>query len=381
MKKSILIVALAALVAGSASAQLKGEDVLKQFSSSSSPEQLTALISKIQPELANSKDAALWFAAGKAEFTLYDQLQVAKTVKKADIPAKDLADALMTGYGYLKQALPLDTVFQFEKDGSPKIDKKTGTQKFKVKYSEEINNLLKGHAADFGNTANTCFSAQEYASAATAFGLYGKLAKEVNPQLPDSVYSEIKFFEGYSQYANKDYLNSLHNLLAAQKLGYTANNIGAYVNASVANLVQSYMDTKDYAGAYTTLDKLIALEPSNGMFYDFKGIVFENDTTKANAIDEAQALYLKATEVDPKCAQAFFDAGRSYYLQAKRIIDDPKNATATNAQLAPKLLPLYDKAMPYLNKAKEIDSSIKNAQLYIDDINYKLGFLRPDKKK
>lgn len=382
MKKSILLVALAALVAGSASAQIKGADALKKITSSASVEQLTSLINEVKPQLSNSKDGVLWYAAGKAQFALYDQLQVAKSVKKQEVSDQDLSNALMTGYDYLQQALALhvDTVLQYEKDGSPKMDKKTGTQKFKVmKYSSEINDLLKGHVGDFGTVANNLFNSQSYGAAGTAFGLYGDLVKQVNPQIADSVIAEIKFFEGYSQYGNKEYAKSLKSLSEAKKLGYTANSIDAFLQSSIANRLQEFVEKKDFADGYAMIDKYLAEQPGNGMLYYFKGFLTEADSTKTDALAEAQALYVQGAEVDPTCAEVYFDAGRTFWQQAQNLIIN--NPNATNAQLGPKVLPLLNQALPYLQKAKELDTkgTIKNIQVLLDDIDYKLGLLNAKK--
>ena len=64
-------------------------------------------------------------------------------------------------------------------------------------------------------------------------------------------------------------------------------------------------------------------------------------------------FYRKATEVDPTYANAFFDVGRCLYLQAQKIIDD--NPNATNKELVPKIKPIYDEAIPFLEKASQLN--------------------------
>lgn len=82
---------------------------------------------------------------------MYDALTAMKMLKQ-DVSSSDMAQALLNGFKYYETALPLDTIPEVNKDGSPKIDKKTGLQKVKVKYSAEIQNTLLAHINDFLTT-------------------------------------------------------------------------------------------------------------------------------------------------------------------------------------------------------------------------------------
>ena len=93
---------------------------------------------------ANAQTAEELYKAGKAEFEKYDKLYgeyVLAHQQKEDAPdatATERATALMKGFELLQKALPLDTVIEKNKDGSVKMDKKTGKPKFKTKYSKDI---------------------------------------------------------------------------------------------------------------------------------------------------------------------------------------------------------------------------------------------------
>ena len=79
---------------------------------------------------AQAQTAEELFKAGKAEFDKYDKLFGEYTLahgQNPDAPDATLAErsaALMTGFDLLQKALPLDTVIEVNKDGTPKIDKK-----------------------------------------------------------------------------------------------------------------------------------------------------------------------------------------------------------------------------------------------------------------
>lgn len=88
---------------------------------------------------------------------------------------------------------------------------------------------------------------------------------------------------------------------------------------------------------------------------------------------------MKAVELDKTFANGFYDLGRVLYAKADKIIEE--NPSATNTQLAPKLLPIYDKALPLFKKAQELDpdGSKTQAKRFIEDLEYKLEILRPAK--
>ncbi|MCF0182325.1 MAG: hypothetical protein HUK11_08770, partial [Muribaculaceae bacterium] len=182
MKKSILILACASLLACNAAAQ----------------------------------DAKTLFEQGKAALEKYDKMNADVMIQKAKDPnagdagAAERAAILMEGIDMLKKALPLDTVYEVNKDGTPKIDKKTGAQKFKVKYSKQIQDLLVGHINDLGNVGDSFFQSNDFKNAFVAYGAYADalnspLAKERNFVLADSVFGQILFMQGYAAYQIQDF--------------------------------------------------------------------------------------------------------------------------------------------------------------------------------
>jgi tetratricopeptide (TPR) repeat protein len=106
-------------------------------------------------------------------------------------------------------------------------------------------------------------------------------------------------------------------------------------------------------------------DPKNGTLHDILGFT----TELKDGVDAALPFYRKATEVDPTYANAFFDVGRCLYLQAQKIIDD--NPNATNKELVPKIKPIYDEAIPFLEKASQLNPDDTKAKNVLDDILYK----------
>ena len=253
----------------------------------------------------------------------------------------------------------------------PKLNK-DGSKKVKTKYSKEIVGALTSHMGDIANAGNIYLQANDWQGAADAFGKYADIASSAfaiknGVAAPDSILSEVRFYQGYAQYQVQDFENAYYSLDKARKLGYTDNNIVDFQTSALANMVQGMLDKNEYDKANNFIDNALKGDPNNATLHDIKGFTVE----LKDGVDAALPFYRKATETDPTYANAFFDVGRCLYLQAQKIIDD--NPNATNKELVPKLKPIYDAAIPYLEKAIELNTNPNDnkAKNVLDDILYK----------
>ena len=155
------------------------------------------------------------------------------------------------------------------------------------------------------------------------------------------------------------------------KNGYTDNQVGDFKNSCIANIIQGFVSDSNFVAANDRIDVAIADEPQSGFLQDIKGFIVE----QKDGLIAAEQYYQRATELDPKFANAFYDLGRVIYYKADQIIE--ANPTATNAELAPKLIPLYNQALPLFNKAKELDPNNQaQSHRFVEDIEYKLELLK-----
>lgn len=375
MKKIILLAACAAFTAASAMAQMSLVKDLSKLAGSGNPQDLATVLEQIQPALVNAEsagDVLTWYTAGKAAFGIYDKMLAAKMMQQ---PVDDgaMAELLSAGFEFYQKALPLDTVIQLEKDGTPKIDKKTGLPKVKTKYSDEILGSLTSHMGDIADIGNSCLQSEKWDMAASAFHNFAEIstspfAKKQGIVPADSTLAQVRFFEGYAFYQAKQYEPAYFAFTKAMKLGYKENNVEEFNNSSLANLIQVMLDAKDYAKAYTWIDNAIANDPNDPVLYDMKGFAKELET---EGVEEAIPFYKQACQLGPDNSSANYDMGRCLYLRAQKIIDE--NLNMSTQQLAPKVKPIYDEAMPYLQKAVSLNGEqASKAQRIIDDINYKL---------
>jgi len=373
MKKVILLGAAAIMMASSASAQISLVKDLAKKAGSSKVEDLMGVLTQIKPALTNSEsagDVLTWYTAGKAAFGAYDKMLEQKLLQQP-VDTKAMGEALSDGFTYYQKALSLDTIVETNKDGSIKYNK-DGSKKVKTKYSKEIVSVLAGHVGDVANLGNDYLQAEDYAGAAKAFGNYADIASTpfaiaAGAAADNETMGQVRFFQGYSQYQIKDFANAYENFTKARKFGYTDNNIVDFQTSSLANIVQTMLDNKEYNKAYDFIDNALVNDPNNATLHDMKGFTKELEL----GVDEALPYYLKAVEVDPTYANGQFDVGRTYYLQAQKIIDD--NPNATTKELKPKVKPLYDKAIPYLQKSLELNPDNTKPKSVLDDIDYKLS--------
>ena len=375
MKKLILFGA-AIMIAFGASAQMSLVKDLAKKATSGNPMDLAAVLEQIEPALTNpesANDVLTWFTAGKAAFGMYDELYKAKLLGQ---PIEDdmMAAALMGGYEYFQKALPLDTIVEVDKKtGAPKLNS-DGTKKVKTKYSKDIIGALTSHLGDIANVGNIFLQGSNWEGAAAAFGNYADLASSAfavaqGVSAPEDVLGEVRFYQGYSLYQIQDFANAYEALTKARKLGYTDNNIVDFQTSSLANMIQGMLDKEEYAKAGEFIDNALKGDPMNGVLHDIKGFT----TELTEGVDAALPFYRRAAEVDPNYANAHFDVGRCLYLQAQKIIDD--NPNLTDKDLFPKIKPLYDQAIPFLQKAADLNPDDNKAKNVLDDILYKFELM------
>ena len=367
----MILFAAAAIMAFGASAQMSLVKDLAKKAASGNPQALMEVIQAIEPAFENpetANDVLTYFTYGKAAFGLYDEMYKMKLMQQ---PVDDdmMNELLSSAYECYMEALPLDSVPELDKNGAPKLNK-DGSKKIKTKYSKEIIGALTSHMGDIANAGNVYLQASNWEKAAASFGNYANIASSAfaianGVAAPDSTLSQVRFFEGYSLYQIQKFAEAYDAFTKARKLGYTDNNIVDFQTSSLANMVQGMLDKNEYDKAFAFIDNALKADPMNGTLHDILGFT----TELKDGVDAALPFYRKATEVDPNYANAFFDVGRCLYLQAQKIIDD--NPNATNKELVPKIKPIYDEAIPFLEKATQLNPDDNKAKNVLDDILYK----------
>lgn len=314
------------------------------------------------------------FKEGKEKFEVYDDAQ-AKLLLQQPIDTFVVGSALLDGYDLFMKALPLDSVPEVNKDGSPKIDKKTGKQKIKTKYSKDIVNIIAGHHNDFVAVGQMFNEAQNYAMAAKAWGIYASLPSaeflgDKKPELPDSTIAQFRYYEGVMQFQAKDNKSALDAFYTALDLGYDYKESTDMIKYLVGLSVDECLKEKKYDECDQVLSRAMQKCPKEAVFVLFKGILVESQTED---IEQAIKYYKEATEKDPTLAIAFYHVGRYYNNKAVNMMNAEENLNLTDEELGKLIDPICLEAKPYLEKAVELDPANGEAKRMLNWVNDRLN--------
>lgn len=362
-----------------------------------------AMRTKLAPAFADetSKNSAqTWFVAAKLELKEFDDLWKKKMLGQT-VDLNVLGSALISSYDYLMKALPLDSVPEIDKKtGEPKVDKKTGKVKMKTKYSGKIVGLMAENYNPLNIVASELYGDKQYGKAVNAWEYCATMPsmKCFNgkiPQLADTVVGELRFFQGIALWQNDNPKDAIGAFEKARKLGYTkkeaydyALNCAVQIKdddkiADIAKeampiygkedgqyiriLINYFLVKEDFAKANEILDKAIAEEPQNAEFVNLKGNLVE----RQSSIEDAKPYFEEAVRLDPNSSKANYDLGRYYYNKAIKVRDEKTDLTGED--LAKLTDPLYEQALPYLEKAYQLDDGNLDARNALRSIYYQLG--------
>ncbi len=323
---------------------------------------------------AQNNDAKTLFESGKAKLTKFDELQV-KLQMKQPVDTVELCNNLMGGYEDLVKALPLDTIVEKEKDGTPKIDKKTGKVKVKTKYSKDIIGLIKGHHNDFMVVGDCYNRSKDYLKAAKAWETYADLPKaefmgKDKPVLADSTAGMFHYYAGVMYFQAKDDKKALESFSKSLNLGYDTKEVKDMLKYEYGRVIGDYLEKKEYAQCEAMIDKAIAQSPKEALYVMFKGIFIES---KEDNIEPAFQYYEKAVQMDPTLAQAQYHVGRYYNNKAVNLMNADANKNLNDAELGKIIKPICAKAKPYLEKAVELDETNADAKRLLNWVNDRLS--------
>lgn len=405
MKKLSLILTCALFAAGSSYAQKSlVETVNKTVESYDSD--FRAARTQLQPALTNEEtkdNAQTWFVAGKIEYGLYDQLLGKKQLKQP-VDDAEMGTALLDGYKYYVKALELDSVPERKKDGTVKTDKK-GNVKVKTKYSKDIVSNIAGHYNDYSDVASIFYDAKDFKKAFECWEIFTTLPKSTmlgnkTPFLPDTIIGQVQFFQGIAAWQAEDNKKAIESFKKAISNGYVKKEVYDYALSNyvalndnegivavaeqalplfgnedsqyISILINNYINKGEFDKATEMLDKAIAANPTNAEFYDVKGTLYENKKDNETAL----TYFKKAIELNPEYAKGYFDVGRYYYNKAVKVNEGlDKNLTATELAKAfdEQIKPLYREALPYMEKAYQLDSTNSDVKHALRNIYYLLG--------
>ncbi|MBR3950347.1 MAG: tetratricopeptide repeat protein [Bacteroidaceae bacterium] len=364
----------------------------------------------IQEALAgeSAEDVKAWYVAGNIEQRFFEkeneQAQFGMAVKEAEM---DLA--LENGYKYYRKAVALDTL-------------PNAKGKVKPKYIKNIQKDLLANSDGYINAGVRYFNAQEYMKAYEMWNIFIEIRDlpfmaSMAKQMPaDSIYAMLEYNAALAALNTGDRDLTLKALLRAKGNGYEQNNVykfivGQYeIAQDTANLVSIlnegnelfsnldvvatrpdgttftqkenyysirlinlYIAANEYEKAVNFLNEVVANDPENPELWNVKGQLLEAQGDIDGAID----CFKKAIDMNPNFALAIGNIGRVYYNQGVgkdlELSEKITNTTEFNAAKEAEVLPLYRKALPYLEKAHQLDPNERDHMVALRTIYYNLN--------
>ena len=360
---------------------------------------------KIKSALTNAEtkdDAKTWYVAGKANFAIYDKQQTAMMMKQP-IDTALMGGSVVEGYKYFMAALPLDSVKQLEKDGSYKLEK-DGSIKVKTKYSKEIVNTLVTRHEDFNRAGGLLYDSKRYKEAAEAWGIYSSLpysglAERSKFVVADTILGMTAYYQGIALWQAGNVNDAVGAFANARKLGYKHKEAYDYALSCAAQakdnvaivaiaeeaykefggkdiqylnvLINDKLSKEEFDDAEALINDALKVDANNAELLNLKGLIVENKGNEDAALDE----FKKAIEIDNTLAQGYFNAGR---IVMKKVVAQQKAMETMNRSDYAKakeeiLIPLLKEALPYMERAYQLDDTNANAKRILSNIYYQLG--------
>lgn len=394
MKKHLFLLTAATLCCSSfAFAQM---DVVKAAERAQKEKKSAAeVVQIITPAFSDPETAELaqtYYIPGKAYFAEVDKfIGLQAFGQLPENGDKTMADDLLGGYDMFMKVLPLDSV--------PDVK-----GKIKPKYSKDVINVIAGHSNDYLNAGSTYYNAQDFDNAYKAFGIYTTIYDDPRfagkaAATADTIVGLIYFYQGTSAALGGNDDNAMKAYEKAKAKGYLkkelfdnaigvafknknndqvlawakqANELYGADNANyIGNIIDVYLMDKQYDKANAAIDEAISINPANSQYYFIKGVIYNYQDDRADAI----AMYKKALELNPENVQALTRLGISLCDEAYAVNDAAPTSLSTSeseAYFNEKVKPLFIEASGYLEKAWELDNDNMDALRYLDNIYYNL---------
>ena len=398
MKRTIIFFIIGVLAMSAGAQQRVVAEVKKTIDGMTlTIDNIKAAANKLKPALTNdeTKDRAeTWYVAGRVQYRLYEKYVSNRAIgKKVDVKA--MGHALIDGYDHYQKALKLDTIVDTDRNGRPKVDRKTMRAKVKTKYSQDIVGRLNAKMSDYNKAGGELYNLKDWDGAYKAWDIFCRLAVRQGGVVPDSILGQTRYFQGIAQWQQNEYRLAADLFAAARALGYKKKeaydyalvclsalyddagivqtaaeayeNFGTQDLQYIRILINNDINKKDFAQANDLLDQAIEANGNDAELHNLKGLVVEQQ----QGLETALPHFKRCVELAPDNAQALFNVGRYYYNQAMSVAETHPNLS--RKEFRKQVIPLYREAMPYMERAHELDPNNDDVTNALRNIYYKLG--------
>ena len=391
MKRILFTVALC-LVASASFGQKKAVKEAQSIAKGTNPNfEEARTLNKGAMENPETKDMAeTWYAAGFIE----DQQFSAERTKQ--IIGQQPDEPVM--YTALYNQLPY-FLKSYELDQQP-----NEKGKIKPKYTKKIKDILSANHVYYINGGAYYFDQRDYQKAYDFFQQYLQIS-----DLPmfegervaerDSNFMTVQFYAAVAATQLNDKNLAIAALERAKTTDFRLNDVYQYlcyeyeqakdsVNLEktlkegmekfpeesyyLLSLINNYIYSNRNAEALEYLNTAISKDPNNAQLYDVMGRVYE---TGMKDYAKAEEYFKKALDMDGDNADILSNLGRVYYNQAvqqQTAANEITDQAKYQEELA-KAKDLFTKAMPYFEKAHQINPEARDVMTALRGIYYNLN--------
>lgn len=137
--------------------------------------------------------------------------------------------------------------------------------------------------------------------------------------------------------------------------------------------LQKYLDTKQYDKAMVNLEQAMEDDTTNALYPYLQGYIYQ---TEVKDLEKAKAGYMRAIELDPDYIEPQYMMGLIYVDKANEITEEMNslnlNETKKYDALKKKQEEAFKNALPYFEKAREIDPNDMDTLRALKEVYYKL---------
>lgn len=267
----------------------------------------------------------------------------------------------------------------------------------KGRYTNEIENQLKFIGINMVNKGIDYFNKNEFLQALKMFEFSLAIDEIVDPGKIDTM---VIFNAGIAADRGKDYDKAVKYYKKSTKLKYEGSKVYGFIaniekergdtiayvkaleegidaypsdnNILMVELINYYLNKDASNIALQYLNKAIEKDPTNHTFYFAQGALYD----KLKEFDNAKASYDKAVEIKPDYFDAYYNLGALFFNKGADMLKEanniPPNEQKKYDAAVKESFKELEKALPYLEKAHEIDPTEKSTMLTLKEIYFKL---------
>jgi tetratricopeptide (TPR) repeat protein len=351
---------------------------------------------KIKGALENVEtkdDAKTWYTAGQIESLQFDSENTKQMLGQK--PNEDVMyNSLDKIFPYFEKAYTLD----IQPDAKGKV---------KPKYVKDMKAILKANLPYYINGGAYFFEKREYRKCYDFFSNYilisdSKLLKdgekegEVAPI--DSNYIYANYYAAIASSQLKDPQTAIEAMARASKVDFKRNemlqylaeeykNSGDTVNFEktlndglaiypgeeyfLLNLINIFINSGRNEKAIEYINTAIKNNPDNAQLLDVAGRIYE---TSLKDYSKAEEYFKRSIDIDGNNAETLSNLGRVYFNQAVTQLDNANNISDVKKynEEKEKAKELFRKALPYFEKAFELDTNASDNKIALRSIYYNL---------